>query len=56
MLPHIQRPLMACPLGLAGHPETARGGGRAAEDIGDPGREAGEGSERRSRYRGQVGS
>lgn len=40
---------MACALGLAGHPETARGGGGAAEDVRNTGREAGEGAERRSR-------
>lgn len=45
---------MTCALGLAGHPETARGGGRAAEDVGDPGREAGKGAERRNRYSPQI--
>lgn len=40
---------MTCVPGLSGHPETAGGGGRAAEDVRDPGREAGEGAERRSR-------
>lgn len=34
---------------IAGHPEAVGGGGGAAEGYRDPGREAGEGAERRSR-------
>lgn len=52
--PSSTEPHRTCTLGLAGHPEAARGGGGAAEDLGDPGCEAGEGPERRSRYRRQV--
>lgn len=52
--PSSTESLRTCTLGLAGHPEAARGGGRAAEDLGDPGCEAGEGAQRRSRYRRQV--
>lgn len=52
--PSSTEPHRTCTLGLAGHPEAARGGGGAAEDLGDPGCEAGEGAERRSRYRRQV--
>lgn len=52
--PSATEPHRTCTLGLAGHPEAARGGGGAAEDLGDPGCEAGEGAERRSRYCQQV--